>query len=126
MAQSRPVFLQLASIRFPVMAVVSILHRICGVILFFGSGYLLYFLHLALGSEDGFAAAKAMLQTPVHKVILWFALSVTAYHLVAGIRHLSMDLHIGDSLPFGRACAWMTLISAMLLSVAAAAWIWIR
>ena len=107
------------------MAVVSILHRISGVILFFGSGYLLFLMHLALRSEGDFAAAESMLQAPVHRIVLWFVLTSIAYHFVAGIRHLFMDLHIGDTLPFGRICAWMTLVLAILLSGAAATWIWL-
>ncbi|MCE2437170.1 MAG: succinate dehydrogenase, cytochrome b556 subunit [Pseudomonadales bacterium] len=125
MAESRPVNLNLMTIRFPVMAVVSILHRISGVLLFFGVGYLLYLLHTALASEEGFAVAGAMLDAPIHKSGLTAVLALVGYHLVAGIRHLFMDLHVGDNLPFGRVCAWLTLIASGVLAGAAYAWIWV-
>ena len=37
MSSERPVNLDLTTFRFPVTAIASILHRVCGVILFFGS-----------------------------------------------------------------------------------------
>ena len=61
MSSERPVNLDLTTFHFPVTAIASILHRVCGVILFFGSFVLMALLGLSLENEAGFADAIALL-----------------------------------------------------------------
>ncbi len=125
MKSTRPVFLNLFAIRFPIVAVVSILHRVSGVVLFGASFYLLWILWLSLESEASFSNLKATLDNPVHSIVLWFTLSLLGYHIVAGLRHLLMDLHIGDSLKVGKASAAIVLVCSVLLSLAIGVWFWL-
>jgi len=125
MKSTRPVFLNLFAIRFPIVAVVSILHTVSGVVLFGASFYLLWILWLSLESEASFSNLKATLDNPVHSIVLWFTLSLLGYHIVAGLRHLLMDLHIGDSLKVGKASAAIVLVCSVLLSLAIGVWFWL-
>ena len=125
MKSTRPVFLNLFAIRFPIVAVVSILHRVSGVVLFGASFYLLWILWLSLESEASFSNLKATLDNPVHSIALWFTLSLLGYHVVAGLRHLLMDLHVGDSLKIGRASALIVLVCSVVLSLAIGVWFWL-
>ncbi|MCY3541058.1 MAG: succinate dehydrogenase, cytochrome b556 subunit [Gammaproteobacteria bacterium] len=125
MKSTRPVFLNLFAIRFPVVAVVSILHRVSGVVLFGASIYLLWILWLSLESEASFSNLKATLDNPLHSIVLWFTLSFLGYHIIAGLRHLLMDLHIGDSLKIGRASALIVLVCSVVLSLAIGVWFWL-
>ena len=125
MKSTRPVFLNLFAIRFPIVAVVSILHRVSGVVLFGASFYLLWILWLSLESEASFSNLRATLDNPVHSIVLWFTLSLLGYHIVAGLRHLLMDLHIGDSLKVGKASAAIVLVCSVLLSLAIGVWFWL-
>ncbi|MYD45304.1 MAG: succinate dehydrogenase, cytochrome b556 subunit [Gammaproteobacteria bacterium] len=125
MKSTRPVFLNLFAIRFPIVAVVSILHRVSGVALFGASFYLLWILWLSLESEASFSNLKATLDNPLHSIVLWFTLSLLGYHIVAGLRHLLMDLHIGDSLKIGRASALLVLVCSVVLSLAIGVWFWL-
>ena len=124
MKSSRPVFLNLFVIRLPVGAVVSILHRVSGVALFGASFYLLWLLWLSTWNASSFDQLQTMLEHPLHSIALWFTLSVLGYHIVAGVRHLLLDLHIGDSLKAGRVSAVLVLLCSVALSMAIGVWFW--
>lgn len=119
----RPIDLSPTSF-LPVTAVASITHRISGIVLFVGSGYLIWLLDMALGSESGFADAGARLATLPGKVALWVVLVAFCYHLLAGIRHLLLDFHVGDSLAGGRRGSWLVLGLSLLATIGLGMWLW--
>ena len=94
---TRPVNLDLTTVKFPLPAIISILHRISGVGLFFGIGIILYFLHLSLESEAGFERVLELLRATPVKIMIWLILAGLLYHLIAGIKHLLMDWGLGES-----------------------------
>jgi len=51
-------------------------------------------------------------------------LSALLYHLVAGTKHLLMDMGIGEELESGLVAAKVTLAVAIILIVLAGVWIW--
>ena len=120
----RPVNLDLRTIKLPVTAYTSILHRISGVILFFGLVVMLYALDLSLSGEEGFATVKQTLTSPFAKLLIWGLLSALLYHLVAGIRHLIMDLGIGETLQGGKLGSKIVLAISVVLIVLAGVWVW--
>ena len=91
MNKQRPVNLNLFTIKFPIPAIVSILHRISGVIVFLLIPLLLWMLHASLASVEQFDALRDTLDSPLIRFTLWVGLSALLFHLVAGIRHLFMD-----------------------------------
>ncbi|MHB1947322.1 MAG: succinate dehydrogenase, cytochrome b556 subunit [Gammaproteobacteria bacterium] len=124
MKHKRPVNLNLLTIRFPIPAIVSILHRITGVILFLMLPFMLWGLSLSLASQDDFDAVQRYLDTPFLKFIVWGTIAAFIFHLVAGLRHLLMDLGIGEELKSGRLSAKLTLIISVVLIVLAGIWLW--
>ena len=126
MTAERPVNLSLLGLfaAMPVTAVASILHRITGIVLFVGALYLCYLLDLALSDQGGFARAAVLLSTPAGKLALWAILAALAYHLLAGVKHLLLDLHVGDTLAGARFASWVSIVLAVLVAVAAAFWLW--
>jgi succinate dehydrogenase / fumarate reductase cytochrome b subunit len=123
-SQQRPVNLDLRTIKLPITAYTSILHRISGVILFFGIAIMLYGLDLSLSSEEGFAQVQACLTSPLAKLIVWGLLSALLYHLVAGVRHLVMDLGVGETLEGGKLGSKVVLVISVVLILLAGVWIW--
>ena len=117
MPDRRPVHLDLTKIAFPVTAVASILHRISGVAGFAAVALLLYMLGETLDSEQSFGRLRETMRSVPAKLALWTALSAVSYHTFAGIRHLLMDIGIGESLAGGRRSAKIVIA----LSTAAAA-----
>lgn len=119
---NRPVDLPLLRIRLPVGGVVSILHRITGVLLVAALPLATYWLGRSLDSPAGFEATVHALDS------VWFKLAVIALialfiqHLVSGIRHLLLDLHIGIDRVSARISAWMVLVISVLIT-ASIAWV---
>jgi succinate dehydrogenase / fumarate reductase cytochrome b subunit len=121
----RPVNLDLMTIKLPITAYSSILHRISGVILFFGIVVLLWGLDKSLASEQGFAEVKECLSGGFAKLVVWGLLSALLYHLVAGTKHVLMDLGlVGETMEAGKLGAKAVLIIAAVLILLAGVWIW--
>lgn len=115
--QRRPKYLNLLEIRQPLPAVISILHRISGVLLFFpGIPLLLSGLELALGSPQGYAQFQSLLANPVFKAGLILAVWFFLHHLLAGIRFLGLDLHYGIALQPARLTSKIVLAGGIILT----------
>lgn len=119
----RPVNLSIPSIHFPVTAIVSILHRISGLLLILAFGAFLYLLHFSLASLHDFEKVIAALQRPSCKFGIWIFLSALAYHSCAGIRHLIMDLGVGESLKGGVCGAKIALACSVVLIFLVGIWV---
>lgn len=124
MNSQRPVNLDLRTIKLPVTAYTSILHRISGVILFVAIAILLFGLDKSLTSEDGFVQVKECLASPLAKFVIWGLLSALLYHLVAGVRHLIMDMGIGETLEGGKLGSKIVIAVAVVVIVLLGVWIW--
>ena len=79
----------------------------------------------SLASEQGFAEVKECLSGGFAKLVVWGLLSALLYHLVAGIRHVLMDLGMaGETLEAGKQGAKAVLVVAAVLILLAGVWIW--
>ena len=113
----RPVYLDLLRIRLPITAKASILHRISGVLLFLSIPFFIYLLDLSLSGPQGYASAKAMLGSGLVTFILFFVLWAFLYHLLAGIRFLLIDAHVGVEIEKARQSAKVVMIAAVVATV---------
>ena len=120
----RPVNLDLRTIKLPITGVTSFLHRVSGIILFLGLGLMLYALSKSLSTEEGFAEVKSCLTNPMVKFVAWCLLSALLYHLVAGVRHLIMDMGIGDTLEGGRLGSKVVICISVMMTVLIGIWVW--
>ena len=123
---SRPINVgigDLASFKWPIMAISSITHRVAGVVLFIGVAFMLYALDLSLSSEEGFISLKEMMVSPLGKLMTWGLLSALAYHFVAGIKHLLMDMGVGETLEGAQFASKTTLFFSAVLIALAAIWV---
>ncbi|OOE55708.1 MULTISPECIES: succinate dehydrogenase cytochrome b556 subunit [Salinivibrio] len=122
--KSRPVNLDLQTIRFPITAIASILHRVAGVITFVSIAILLWLLSLSLSSPDGFQSAADIVDSFFVKLILWGILTALAYHIVGGIRHLIQDMGYFEELESGVQSAQVAFVITGVLSVLAGVLVW--
>lgn len=121
----RPVYLDLLHIRQPLPAVVSILHRISGALLFVaGIPLVLWVTQRALASPQAWEAMRATLSHPFAKLVLLALAWAYLHHFIAGIRHLVMDLHVGMELKSARTSAAVTLVLSLLLTLGVAIRLW--
>ena len=124
MNKNRPVNLDLSTITLPVTGYVSILHRMSGVVMLAGVLGLIWLLDATLSSAEGFASVQRCFASMGAKIVIWGILSALAYHLVAGIRHLIMDMGVGETLEGGRLGAKLVLVIAAVLILGLGVWLW--
>ncbi|WP_131864779.1 succinate dehydrogenase cytochrome b556 subunit [Biostraticola tofi] len=123
--KQRPVNLDLQTIRFPVTAIASILHRVTGVIMFVAIGILLWILGLSLSSAEGFLQAADVMDSFIVKFIMWGILTALAYHTVGGIRHMLMDFgYLDETFAMGKLTANVTFLITVVLSLLAGVLVW--
>lgn len=121
MKDNRPVNLDISSFRLPLPAYASITHRITGVALVVGTAVLLWAFDRSLSSPEEFEALR---DAALLKFLLWGVLSALGYHTVAGVRHLLMEIGIGESKEGGVLGAKLTIGISLVLVVLLGVWIW--
>jgi succinate dehydrogenase / fumarate reductase cytochrome b subunit len=124
MAKARPKHLNLFQIRQPAPAVVSILHRISGALLFLFLWLFLAALERSLVSAESFANMRATLGHPLVKLLALGLLWSYLHHSFAGVRHLGLDLRMGIDLPKARASAFAVLALGFGLTLAIGVLLW--
>lgn len=120
----RPKNLDLSTIELPLPAKASIIHRVSGFILFFAVAFMLSALAASLESAESFSGLMAAFDNGLVKFIAWGILSALGYHFVAGIKHLLMDMGIGETKESGRTGAMITLVAGVIVIVLAGVWVW--
>jgi succinate dehydrogenase / fumarate reductase, cytochrome b subunit len=120
----RPVNLDIVSMRLPITAWASITHRATGVFLFAGIAVLLWALDTSLSSPDSFAALQENLQRPWLKFVIWAVLAALIYHSLAGVKHLIMDMGIGETMAGGIFGARVVIALSAVFIVLAGIWLW--
>ncbi|KEY91182.1 succinate dehydrogenase cytochrome b556 subunit [Candidatus Photodesmus blepharus] len=122
--KSRPINLNLLTMDFPITAIVSILHRISGVVMFFAIGIFLWLLSESLESDESFVEISQLMNSLLMRFILWGICTVFSYHFVAGIRHLLMDIGCFEEFERGVFSAKFTFFITALLSIFLGVFIW--
>ena len=122
--KKRPVNLNLMSFKFPPMALVSIAHRISGVILFLLLPIWLLIFARAMHSSASFSGLHDMLSSVPGKVLVWLMLMAVIFHLLAGLRHLVMDMGFGESLSVSRFTAYVLMAVVLAVAVLLGVWVW--
>lgn len=121
MNKKKPVNLDLSSLSYPPMAIASILHRISGIVLFLLMPFMLYLLTQSLDSPKLFTQIQMSL---MHKLTIWVFCAAITYHLLAGFRHLIMDMGFGESLQAGRHSAIAVIALSIILAILEGIWLW--
>jgi succinate dehydrogenase / fumarate reductase cytochrome b subunit len=117
---ARPYFLDLTHIRFPVGAICSIGHRVSGVVLALGAPFAVYLLGLSLDGPQGYRQVAEWLAPVPVRVGLILLVWAFAHHVLAGTRHLLMDIDVGCGLAAARRSAWIVNFAAFAVALLAA------
>ena len=124
MQKKRPKHLDIGKIRLPIPGIVSILHRISGVALFFSLPLILWLLAGSLSSEAQFETYRAVVAFPLVKLALLGLLWGFMHHLCAGVRFLLLDIHQGLELETARAPAKASLAAGIVLTLVIGGVLW--
>lgn len=86
---------ELMNYRQPFSAIVSIMHRISGMLMFVLLPFILYLLQESIRSEISFAHFQGIASHPLSRLVILALVWGYMHHFCAGIRHLVMDTHVG-------------------------------
>ncbi len=115
--KAAPKFLNLLAIRLPPGGIASIGHRISGVLMFLSIPLFAWLFGLSLDSEEGFRQAVTYLHTTPFRLLLLVLFWSLSHHLLAGIRHLVLDVDIGVDRRPARASARVVNFGAIVLVI---------
>ena len=123
--KSRPKNLNLLTIKLPINALVSILHRATGCILFLMLPAILLLLQWSLSSALHFETVIAILHSPFIKLMLLGLAWAFFHHFFAGIRHLAMDVHWMTTLMKARYTSKIVLVLGVIATLILAIKLWL-
>lgn len=120
----RPKNLNLLTIRMPVNAIVSIMHRASGVMLFLVTPFILLLLQMLLANQSSYDALAGFLMHWPSKLLMIGLSWAFFHHFFAGIRHLVMDAHWMKSLHQARFSSRVVLGLTVIAVILFAGFIW--
>ncbi len=113
----RPLSPHLQVYRPQVTSVLSIFHRMTGVVLSLAALLLTYWLASAAYGPESFARAQTVLESWFGRLVLFGFTFSLFYHLCNGIRHLGWDMGWGFDLIKLRLTGVLVIIASMGLTV---------
>jgi len=116
-ARTRPLSPHLQVYRFPLVAVMSITHRITGVGLAIGTILLAAWLGSGAYSPEAYAAMSAFLGSWLGYLLLFGWSVALYYHLCNGVRHLFWDIGKGFALADAHRANGIVLAATAVLTV---------
>jgi succinate dehydrogenase / fumarate reductase cytochrome b subunit len=108
----RPLSPHLSIYRWPITMLLSILHRITGIVLALGLLTLVYWLVAVASGEPAYERAMVLLSSLPGKLMLMAWSFAFFLHLGNGLRHLVWDTGHGLEKSQANASAWMVLLFA--------------
>ena len=110
--------------RLPLAGVVSILHRVSGLLMFALLPFIIWLFDKSLSSEISYDSFSSAFVAGIGVVPAWFVKLVVLaltwaflHHAIAGVRHVWMDMTHSVTKEQGRLSAVVTLASSVLLTV---------
>jgi succinate dehydrogenase / fumarate reductase, cytochrome b subunit len=98
--------------------VMSIVHRLTGVALYFGTLLLAAWLIAAAMGEAPFALVSAVFAHPIGMLVLFGYTWALAHHMLGGVRHLIWDTGRGLQIWQVDVLCWLTVLGSAVLTLA--------
>lgn len=115
----RPLSPHLQIYRPQISSMLSIAHRITGIILSVGTILLTWWLVTAATSDSAFAGTQGFIGSWIGIILMLGWTASLFYHLLAGIRHLTWDAGYGFQIPEFHASGKAVLIGTVVLTLLA-------
>jgi succinate dehydrogenase / fumarate reductase cytochrome b subunit len=127
--KARPVFTnihvtQIVKYRLPPAGIVSIFHRVSGVLMFVLLPFVIWLFDVSLTSEisyerfsSAYLAGAGWFPAWIVKLVALALIWAYLHHFIAGVRHLWMDATHAVTKEFGRISALVTLALSLLLTL---------
>ncbi|RYF69777.1 MAG: succinate dehydrogenase, cytochrome b556 subunit [Comamonadaceae bacterium] len=119
-------FTDLTTYRLPPAGIVSILHRVSGVVMFLLLPFIIWMFDTSISSEISFERFKGAFNSGLGfvpgvliKLVALALIWAYLHHFIAGMRHLWMDVsHSAVNREFGHTSAIVTLALSVVLTIA--------
>lgn len=116
--RGRPMSPHLQVYRLPLNAILSISHRLTGVVLALGGILVVAMLIAAAAGSQAYGAIYVVAAHWLGQLVLLGFTLALYFHLCAGVRHLFWDAGYGYELSTARRSSWAILVVAVLLTAA--------
>ena len=116
----KPVYINLFKIQLPLSALLSISHRVSGILIFFMVlPVSAYILNILLASQASFISFLDAYKASVFlRTFVLFNILIFVYHVIAGIRHMLMDFHlISETLSASNTSAKIAIILFLVIAL---------
>ena len=116
----KPVYINLFRIQLPLSALLSISHRVSGILIFFMVlPFSAYILNILLDSQASFISFLNTYKTSIFlRTFVLFNILIFEYHVIAGIRHMLMDFHlISETLSASNTSAKIVIILFLVIAL---------
>jgi len=123
---SKPVNINLFKIQLPLSALLSISHRVSGILIFFMvlpvSSYIF---NIISQNEGAFISFFELYNSSIFlRTFVLFNILIFEYHVVAGIRHMLMDFHlISETLTASNTSAKITVVLFLMIALLTTLWV---
>jgi succinate dehydrogenase / fumarate reductase cytochrome b subunit len=89
---NRPLSPHLQVYKLPLTGIISITHRMTGVVLALGLMMYIYSFYSILQGNESYLALQSLLNNTLVSIAVWFFMYALFFHLCHGIRHLIWDV----------------------------------
>ena len=116
----KPVYINWFRIQLPLSALLSISHRVSGILIFFMVlPFSAYILNILLDSQASFISFLDTYKTSIFlRTFVLFNILIFEYHVIAGIRHMLMDFHlISETLSASNTSAKIVIILFLVIAL---------
>ena len=125
MNDSRPVNLDLGTVKFPITAIASILHRVCAVISWVGLGFLLVLLCYVLGTESDYQALTSTFASNfLLQFVSWGFLSAFGYYCAGTVKHIIQDFGYCEDFKGGKTISAIAIAVGVVLAIFTGVLVW--
>jgi succinate dehydrogenase / fumarate reductase, cytochrome b subunit len=97
--------------------VMSIMHRITGVALYFGTLLMAWWLLAAAAGPEHFAYVNSLFGSLLGKLVLFGYTWALLHHMLGGIRHFIWDFAKAMDIPSVNKLSWLTIIGSAGLTL---------
>ena len=116
-ARARPLSPHLTIYKPTVTMTMSIVHRITGGALYFGTLLVVWWLIATSTSESAFDLVSTVYGSWIGRLILFGYTWVLIHHMMGGLRHLVWDTGAGLEKHTASRIAWATLVASVTLTI---------
>ena len=117
-ANPRPLSPHLQIYRPLINMMMSILHRMTGAALYFGTLLLAWWLVAAAVGPDYFAYVNGLLGTLLGQLVLIGYTWALVHHMLGGLRHFIWDTGRGFDIPTVNLLSWSTIVLSIVVTAA--------